>query len=168
MRLLGRRGVALLAFLVGVMAGCMPTAGPLAVGDGPRVAEPTSSPGQQVTTSGDDPSTPVPFQWTLADAGARGAPVLALSGGTLHSIPSQVRLLGPAGQVVASAPASGTSPAGACPEAPGLAHALLPLPAAARPSFESGAWPAGFRLEAQVAAAWRPAAVAATRCQPPG
>lgn len=115
----------------------------LAACTGPR--QPTATP----ITSAGDPAAPVSFRWTLSPEG-----LLRLQGGTLHAIASEMRLLDGAGKVVASAPATmlGAGDTGLC----GEAQAQGMVAAELRPP-DPGKWPGGYRLEARVGNAWRPA-----------
>lgn len=126
-----------------------------------------SGPPRQVgpITSAGDPSTPVPFAWSLHPGQAPDSNLLRLQGGTLHAIPDEARLLDAAGQVVASAPARTIEPAdGPCHVNEGLVRAELLLPDAALAEFENG-WPAAFRVEVRVGGTWRPTELRESGCR---
>jgi hypothetical protein len=117
-------------------------------------------------TSGDDPSAPVPFRWSLNESPRPDGHRLRLFGGTMHSIPSSVRLVSPGGQVVASALATFSTNGGLCgdTQSVGTASAELPLAPAEAPAFR-GSWPAGYRIEAEVGGAWRPVTLTYAGCK---
>ena len=98
----------------------------------------------------------MPFVWATYRGHAPDRALLLLQGGTLHSIPDRVRLLDPTGQLLGTAQAGSSKPDESCLEGPGPVHAILPLPGATLQLFQGGAWPAGYRLEAEVAGVWRP------------
>jgi hypothetical protein len=108
-------------------------------------------------TSGDDPTTAVQLTWSLNESPRPDGHRLRLYGGTLHSIPSSLRLVSSSGQVISSAAAIFTPSGGELcgnTQAVGTASAELPLPAAEVPNFRS-TWPAGYRVEAEVGGAWK-------------
>ncbi len=110
--------------------------------------QPTATP----ITSAGDPSSAVPFRWTLQPEGSGG--VLRVQGGNLHAIAGEVRVVDVAGKTVASSPTTplGANDGGLCgsPRAQGMVGAELRLPDASK-------WPDQYRLEAKVGSAWRPA-----------
>lgn len=110
-------------------------------------------------TSAPDPADPVPFRWTLQDG------ALLLQGGTLHTIPSEVRLLGPSGQVVGRASATPVQGSGDCPEGAGVARAEVALPGAVQAAFQSDQWPDTYALEVLVGGTWRPTTLTAASCK---
>jgi hypothetical protein len=116
-------------------------------------------------SSGDDPNAGVPLRWSLNDSPRPDGHLLRVYGGTMHSIPAAVRLLGPGGQLVSSAPATFAPGAGLCGDTSGagVAGADLPLPAANVADFRGG-WPAGYRLEAEVGGTWLPVAQTHAGC----
>jgi hypothetical protein len=110
--------------------------------------QPTATP----ITSAGDPSSAVPFYWTVQPEGSGG--VLRVQGGNLHAIAGEVRVVDVAGKTVASTPTTllGANDAGLCgsPQAQGMVGAELRLPDASK-------WPDQYRLQAKVGSAWRPA-----------
>jgi hypothetical protein len=90
---------------------------------------------------------------------------IRVHGGTMHSIPSAVRLIGPSGQVVGSAAAAFSPGAGLCgdTQGAGVAGADVPLPAANVADFRAG-WPSGYKLEVEVGGMWRSAVLTHAGC----
>lgn len=108
-------------------------------------------------SSADAPTSAVPFSWSLNDSPHPDGHRLRFYGGTLHSIPSQVRLVGPSGQVITTAAAIFSPSSGALcgvSQAVGTASVELPLPAAEVANFRRG-WPAGYRVESEVGGVWQ-------------
>jgi hypothetical protein len=102
-----------------------------------------------------DPTLPVPFVWSTTQTHSAGS-YLNLQGGTLHAIPSAVRLIGPGGVVAESdtKPVVAGEPGLCGEENGGLVTATL---AVTRQMAETlGAeWADGYRLEALVGSEWR-------------
>ncbi|MBI4496830.1 MAG: hypothetical protein HY689_02885 [Chloroflexi bacterium] len=118
-------------------------------------------------TSAGDPTAPVPFQWTVHESHRPDGHRLRLQGGTLHAIPSEVRLRNSGGQTSASAPAKLLTQAdtGLCRGQPqGMVGADLPLPPADLAAFRSD-WPSGYQVEVQVGGVWRPAQLTFAGCR---
>jgi hypothetical protein len=116
-------------------------------------------------SSGDDPAAGVPLRWSLNESPRPDGHRIRVYGGTMHSIPSSVRLLGPTGQVVGSASATFSPGAGLCgdTQGAGVAGADVPLPAANVADFRSG-WPSGYRIEAEVGGTWLPTVLTHAGC----
>ena len=108
-----RRVLAVCIAAGGLLAGCAPPTGatpapdrpPATVQASPAVELPAPTAPVARITSADPPGSPVPFRWSLSRGSAPGGHRLLLRGGTLHSIPAEVRLLDAAGRVVATSPA---------------------------------------------------------------
>jgi hypothetical protein len=117
-------------------------------------------------TSGDEATAAVPVTWSLHESTRPDGNQLRLYGGTLHSIPSSLRLVSPSGHVLSSAVAT-FSPSGGAPcgdtQAVGAASAELALPGAEVANFRAG-WPAGYRVEAEVAGVWKSTALTYAGC----
>ena len=141
----------LLVFLTLAALACRP------LGAAPAASTPVTSAG--------DPTAPVPFEWSTHTSHRPDGHRLHLQGGTLHAIPSEVRLVSPTGQTIASAPAVQLTDSddGLCGERRGVARADLPLPAADIAKFRDG-WPAGYRVEVLVGGVWRPAQLTFAGC----
>ena len=113
----------------------------------------------------DDPAAGVPLRWSLNESPRPDGHRLRVYGGTMHSVPSSVRLIDASGQVIASVPATFGTGGGLCgdTDGPGVAGAELPLAATNVADFRSG-WPANYRVEAEVGGAWLPAALTYAGC----
>jgi hypothetical protein len=121
-----------------------------------------------VVTSAGNPSDPVPFRWVLASDAATATTTLRLQRGTLHAIPSAVRLVDASDQVIALA-ATIFAPGGRpdlCGGSnfAGMTEADLPLSPSTATAFAEDAWPTGYRLEAEVGGMWRPVEVEEVVC----
>lgn len=129
-----------------LLAACSAPAG--APPSDPRAGSPSTGP----ITSAGDPSAPVPFRWSTHTSHRPDGHRLRLQGGTLHAIPSELRLVDASERIVASAAAVPTSdPQDAlCGRGAGLVRAELPLSAPELGAFRA-AWPAGYRPEARIA-----------------
>jgi|GEM_PF-2097366 len=117
-------------------------------------------------TSAGSPTDPVPVEWSIHTSHRPDGHRLLLQGGTLHAIPSEARLIGPDGRVIASGPARpiGETDARLCDSRRGIARADLRLPATELPRFQSD-WPAGYRVEVRVGGTWRPAQLSFAGCR---
>ena len=154
-----RRAVLVASMAAGVAsslaaAGCAPRGGDGGPGAGP-------------ITSAGDPGAPVAVVWSTHAGRTASDHRLLVEGGTLHAIPSEMRLLDATGTVVASAPALPTSDGspGLCGAAPGgLARAALPISAADLQRLRAGTWPPALRLELRVGGRWQPAAPTYAGC----
>src|SRR5262245_1789116 len=126
---------------------------------------PAVSPQAPITSAG-DPAAPVPFRWSVHESHRADGHRLLLQGGTLHAIPSEVRLLDPSGRVVSGGPAEplGESGTGLCGDRAGVVSAALPLPASELASFRSD-WPKAYRVEVRVGGTWRAADLSFAGCR---
>jgi hypothetical protein len=117
-------------------------------------------------TSAGSPTDPVPVEWSIHRSYRLDGHRLLLQGGTIHAIPSEARLIGPDGKVVAAGPARplGGADERLCDSRRGLVRADLRLPAAELPRFE-GDWPAGYRVEVRVGGKWRPTQLSFAGCR---
>ncbi|HEV8635093.1 MAG TPA: hypothetical protein VG370_12745 [Chloroflexota bacterium] len=123
-------------------------------------------PGPSPVTSAGDPAGPIPFVWSTHTSHRPDGHRLRLQGGTLHAVPGELRLVDPAGRVVSSVALSPRLGAqhGLCGQGVGVVQVDLPLPASELGSFRDGAWPPGYRVEAEVGGAWRPTELAFAGC----
>lgn len=135
------------------------------VGAACNAKDPRLTPSGPVTSAG-DPAEPVPFEWSVHTSQQPDGHVLQLRGGTLHAVPSELRLLDRTGRVVSGGPAAWVADGGPplCDRREGVTRADLPLPAAEVANFRAD-WPAGYRLEARVGGGWRVAQLTFAGCR---
>lgn len=117
------------------------------------------------TTSADPPGAPIPAQWTTHTSHSPDGSRLLVHAGTLHSIPSRLRLLDGGGATVSvAATRSVDDLSSSCIDGPEPVGAELPLPATALARFAGASWPAGYRLEAELGGTWRPVSPTFANC----
>jgi hypothetical protein len=116
-------------------------------------------------TSAPDPSEPVPFLWALHRSHSAAGHRLLLSGGTIHAVPSDVRLVDSTGQVVATAATSPAADGNSCPGSRGIARAELPLRTELLAAFAGGEAPADYQIEARVGGTWRSTVLTFAGCE---
>lgn len=155
------RSILLVGFALPLIVGCGGAAyRGTDTGDLPRPTTPATkatetrvNPEAPLTSAGDR-SQPVPFVWTTHQSHRATGNRLIFQGGTIHALPERVRLLDPAGKVVATADTRPPrTPADPCPGSAGIVRAELPMAEEMLTPF-LGEWPAGYRVEAQVGGTW--------------
>lgn len=154
-------GLVLVAVVVqNTLANSAPPGAPVEPG-----ATPSSTPEGGAPITSADPTAPVPFRWTTVETHTSGS-FLHVQGGTLHAIPSAVRLLGPSGAVVAEGearPVAAGEPGLCGEEYAGMVAAELSVPSAVVDALGTE-WDAAYRLEAQVGGEWRATALTFAGC----
>ena len=121
------------------------------------------SPTLRVVSSVPDPSEPVSLRWTVRPIDDGGGWRVILQGGTIHAIVAAVRLVDPAGEVIATVPAAPLLDRDPCLGTSGLMQAELALPPEG-PIVAGAEWPSDYRLEASVGPTWRSTALTYVGC----
>lgn len=107
-------------------------------------------------SSADPPGAPLPARWATLTTHRPDGSRLLVHAGTLHSIPSRIRLIDASGATVAMvATRSVDDLDSSCIEGLEPVGAELPVPRTTLALFAGGSWPTGYRLEGEVGGTWR-------------